>query len=136
MRKNDAGLTILEKGDVVRIGSGRVHYLVTLDEIGTGFVNIMSTNTNKTRVVSRDKVNLVQSVQDAAYESGASVEEMTDPETLTEEPVKETSAYAKAVLFALNKFQKHVYAGTVSEKTKGKRRALGRRQKASRKANR
>lgn len=53
-----------------------------------------------------------------------------------EAPVKETSAYAKAVLFALNKLQKHVYAGTVRKNVKAKRRGLNARQKASRKANR
>jgi len=52
------------------------------------------------------------------------------------EPVVETSAYAKAVLFALNKLGKHVYAGTVRKNVKAKRRGLNARQKASRKANR
>jgi hypothetical protein len=52
------------------------------------------------------------------------------------EPVVETSAYQKAVLFALNKLGKHVYAGTVRKNVKAKRRGLNSRQKASRKANR
>lgn len=151
MHKNDAGLTILERGDIVQIGSGKVRYTVLADEVeSTGSVmHIESHNTGKTQTIARDRLTLVQSVQDVAYEAGADVKELNITEesetldnstwALSEEdtkPVKETSAYAKAVLFALNALQKHVYAGTVSEKTKGKRRSLGRRQKASRKANR
>lgn len=135
MRKNEAGLTILEAGDVVRIGSGRVHYTVVLDEPETGTVEIQSHNTSKNRVVSRENVSLVQSVQDAAYEAGCSVEELTGVAP-AEEPVKEHTAYQKAVLFALNKLGKHVYAGTVRKNVKAKRRGLNLRQKASRKANR
>lgn len=78
MRKNDAGLTILEKGDVVRIGKGKVLYTVTLDELQTGFVNIESHNTGKKQVIARDRVSLVEAVQSVAYTAGASVEEIQE----------------------------------------------------------
>jgi hypothetical protein len=144
MRKNEAGLTILEIGDVVRIGSGRVHYRVTVPATeSTPFVTVRSFNTDKPKTIEVEKLNLVQSVQDAAYEAGASVEELTGVEPVDtddanedEAPVVETSAYAKAVLFALNRLQKHVYAGTVRKNVKAKRRGLNARQKVSRKANR
>lgn len=156
MRTNEVGIKILEKGDVVRIGTGRVHYLVEYSST-SGMIHVKSTNTGKSRAIEVEKLTLVQSVQDAAYEAGCSVEELTEPETLDnstraltdydtpvdtddenedEAPVVETSAYAKAVLFALNKLQKHVYAGTVSDTKKAKTRRLNGRQKASRKANR
>lgn len=129
MRKNEAGLTILETGDVVRVGKGRVHYTIVNESV-TGYYWIKSYNTGKVSQETQERLTLVQDVRDTDEWKEAHAEEPV------EEPVKETSAYAKAVLFALNKLQKHVYAGTVSEKTKGKRRALGRRQKASRKVNR
>lgn len=148
MRKNDAGLTILERGDIVQIGSGKVRYTV-LSDVVTHEAHIESHNTGKAQTVDASRLNLVQSVQDVAYEAGDDVEELNiteEPETLDNstralsdhdtEPVVETSAYAKAVLLALNKLQKHVYAGTVRKNVKAKRRGLNRRQKASRKVNR
>jgi hypothetical protein len=131
MRKNEAGLTILETGDVVRIGGGKVLYRVALDELPTGFVNIESHNTGKAQVVARERLNLVTDVR-----TTEGWQEMNRTLGLEEAPVVETSAYAKAVLFALNKLQKHVYAGTVRKNVKAKRRGLNARQKASRKANR
>ena len=116
MRKNDAGLTILEAGDIVTKGRGKTEYRVTGTD--NGVVWMISTNTGKAHSAEQGALNLIKNVR---------------PE---EESVKETSAYAKAVLFALNKLQKHVYAGTVSATKKAKNRKLNTRQKASRKANR
>lgn len=150
MRKNEAGLTILETGDVVRIGGGKVLYTVEYDET-VGMLHVTSHNTGKSVAVERERLHLVESVQDVAYEAGCSVEEVksvvtgepvaafTPIETVshtTEVPVKEDASYQKAVLLALNLKGKHVYAGTVSETKKAKTRSLNRRQKASRKANR
>lgn len=135
MRKNETGLTILEAGDVVRIGSGRVHYTVVLDEPETGTVEIQSHNTGKSRVVSRESAVLVQNVRDT--EEWKAAQRVESGEGFPEDvPVKEHTAYQKAVLFALNKLGKHVYAGTVRKNVKAKRRGLNLRQKASRKANR
>lgn len=131
MRKNEAGLTILETGDVVRIGGGKVLYRVALDELPTGFVNVESHNTGKAQVIGRERLNLVTDVR-----TTEGWQELNRTLGLEEEPVVETSAYQKAVLFALNKLQKHVYAGTVSKTKKAKTRRLNDRQKASRKANR
>lgn len=128
MFRNETGLQVIESGDVVKVGTGKVLYSV-VNEAAPGTYNIQSHNTGKFKFVELEKLVLVTNVRDTDDWKEAHAE----PE---EGPVEETSAYAKAVLFALNKFQKHVYAGTVSDKTKGKRRALGRRQKASRKANR
>lgn len=136
MRKNEAGLTILERGDVVRIGKGKVLYTVLSDAV-TAEAHIESQNTGKAQTVEASRLGLVESVQSVAYTAGCSVEELTGVAPVkTKAPVKETSAYAKAVLFALNALQRHVYAGTVSRQEKARRRSLNRRQKASRKANR
>lgn len=126
MRKNEAGLTILETGDVVRIGNGKVLYTVVAPA-SNGTIGVESHNTQRRTLVEQGRVNLVSDIRE------------TSPDEVPEDldnPVKETSAYAKAVLFALNKLQKHVYAGTVRENVKAKRRGLNARQKASRKANR
>lgn len=155
MRKNDAGLTILEIGDVIRKGSGRVPYTVTWvpEEHLYGIVQI-EVKSHTSERLSRTNVEtavLVQSVQDAAYEAGCSVEEIkstvtgepvaafTPIETAShtgEAPVKEDTEYQKAVLLALNLKGKHVYAGTVRANVKAKRRSLNKRQDQSRKANR
>jgi hypothetical protein len=160
MRKNDAGLTILEHHDIVRVGKGRVHWTVTEDS-KDGYVSLVNPLTERLRFERMGNVTLVQNVRNmdewsnthptsgslAGKEPMFSEEETTTgvdrPEVkvleltkIQEEPVEETSAYAKAVLFALNKLQKHVYAGTVRSNVKAKRRGLNSRQKASRKANR
>jgi hypothetical protein len=132
MIRNEAGLQVLESGDEVRIGNGKVLYNVLIH--GAESVTIVSQNTHRKQAVSAERLTLVRNVRDLFPEAFEPVD--TDDANEEEAPVVETSAYAKAVLFALNKLQKHVYAGTVSRQTKTKRRALGRRQKASRKANR
>ena len=159
MRKNDAGLTVLEKGDVVRIGKGKVLYTVVLDQdSGThvyGALSIKSHNTGRISVEMAERLTLVTNVRDSGEKMAELIEAeeveaqkfddelfqelnlpITDQGTFKEEPVVEPSAYAKAILFALSKLGKHVYAGTVSETKKAKTRKLNRRQKASRKANR
>lgn len=168
MRKNEAGLTILETGDVVRIGKGKVEYSVEYGETA-GMLHVKSLNTGKSVAVERERLTLVQSAQELAVphtelasaleteevaaekfaqemaipdQTPKGTEPISDeawgngPDSSAEEQVQETSAYAKAVLFALNKLQKHVYAGTVRKNGKSRRRALNGRQKASRKANR
>ena len=127
MFRNEVGLQVLEEGDVVKVGNGATRYEVR-GNVSDGITVVTSLNTGKSTSQRRDRLSLVENVRDT--------DAWKEANEAKEEPVKETSAYAKAVLVALNKLQKHVYAGTVSEKTKGKRRALGRRQKASRKANR
>lgn len=124
MRKNGAGLTILEKGDVVRIGKGKVLYTVTIGEDMSEFVTARSHNTNRPRTEHRDRWVLARPVADVENE-------VQEPEIM-----EENTSYQKAVLFALNRLGKHVYAGTVSKVKKAKTRKLNRRQKASRKANR
>lgn len=126
MRKNEAGLTILERGDMVRVGNGRVHWVVTQDQTDQ-YVYLLSPNTKRLACKEQGNVTLVQNVRDT---------EEWKVENEDEAPVVETSAYAKAVLFALNKLDRHVYAGTVRSNVKAKRRGLNARQKASRKANR
>jgi hypothetical protein len=138
MRKNDAGLTILEEGDIIRKGSGRVHYKVTWvpEEhlYGTVQIEVQSFNTG---ALSRTNVETAVLVTDVRTTEGwKELSQTLGLDDEEEAPVKETSAYAKAVLFALNKLQKHVYSGTVRKNVKAKRRALNSRQKASRKANR
>lgn len=131
MRKNEAGLTILETGDVVRIGNGKVEYTVVAPA-SNGTIGVRSHNTMKRTLVEEGRVNLVQSIQELT-----GVDRLDSGEGFPEDVlVKETSAYAKAVLFALNALGKHVYAGTVRKNVKAKRRGLNARQKASRKANR
>jgi hypothetical protein len=150
MRKNEAGLTVLEIGDVVRIGSGRVHYRVTVPATdSTPFVTVRSLNTDKPKTVEIEKLILVKAAEDIARDEKPETDGPlvqgpqpnpapvdTDDANEDEAPVVETSAYAKAVLFALNRLQKHVYAGTVRKNVKAKRRGLNARQKASRRANR
>ncbi len=143
MRKNEAGLTILEIGDVVRVGNGRVHYTVTVPESDANpYVTVRSHNTDKPTTIERERLHLVQSVQDAAYEAGCSEGELVGSlggvpaADKADAPVVENTSYQKAVLLALNLKGKHVYAGTVRPNVKAKRRSLGRRQKASRVANR
>jgi hypothetical protein len=51
------------------------------------------------------------------------------------EPIKDPHSYQLTILISLSRLGKHVYAGTVSHKTKMKRRAQGKVAKASRKAN-
>lgn len=152
-------------GDVVRVGKGKVLYTVTWTPQSVGYtdnmadVEVQSHNTGNLSRVAESRLVLVEahpeiaevielqpeSTSLAGYLAGRepmfSEEEqaqiMRDVDGEPEEaPVKETSAYAKAVLFALNRLQKHVYAGTVRKNVKAKRRSLNRRQKASRKANR
>jgi hypothetical protein len=152
MRKNEAGLTILETGDVVRKGKGKVEYTVTWvpEEHLYGVVQI-EVQSHNTGVLSRTNVEtavLVRDIRDSEdWKAARELEkiwgvgsgvEPTDTDDANEEeaPVVETSAYAKAVLFALNKLEKHVYAGTVRKNVKAKRRGLNARQKASRKTNR
>lgn len=140
MRKNEAGLTILERGDVVRIGKGKVLYTV-LSDVVTAEAHIESQNTGKAQTVEGARLNLVESVQDVAYTAGCSAEELDIPETLDNstralDPEPESTNYQKAVLFALNALGKHVYAGTVTPVKKARTRKLNQRQKASRKANR
>lgn len=48
----------------------------------------------------------------------------------------ESGGYQKVVLRALNVLNRHVYAGTVSDKTKAKRRAANKVARQSRRANR
>lgn len=127
MITTDKGLKVYEEGDVVRIGKGRVHWVVK-GLLEGEYVHLES-QAGQRRYAEWGNVSLVQNVRDT--------DEWKEAHTVkAEEPVVETSAYAKAVLFALNALQKHVYAGTVRKNVKAKRRALGRRQKASRKANR
>lgn len=154
MYRTETGLQVLEHGDVVRVGNGKVEYSI-INETTKNTYNIQSHNTGKFTAVSVERLSLVRDIRESEdwkaareleklWSLGSGIEE--EPETLdnstralSEEdtkPVKETSAYAKAVLFALNKLRKHVYTGTVRKNVKAKRRALGRRQKASRKANR
>lgn len=57
-------------------------------------------------------------------------------ETETEAPMAESGGYQKVVLRALNVLNRHVYAGTVSDKTKAKRRAANKVARQSRRANR
>jgi hypothetical protein len=134
MYRNETGLQVLELGDTVRIGTGKVLYKVTWTpeqtaQVGLFATEVQSHNTGKYSKVELDRLTLVANVRDTE-------EWKAENETPAEEPVVETSAYAKAVLFALNKLQKHVYGGTVRSNVKAKRRALNGRQKASRKANR
>jgi hypothetical protein len=168
------------KGDVVRVGKGKVEYTVTWTPESVGMApeladpEIQSHNTGKYNRVATSRLTLVKAAEDiardekpetdgplvqghqpnptqealAGYLEGRtplfSEEEQavimrdvdTDDTNEDEAPVKETSAYAKAVLFALNKLDKHVYAGTVRKNVKAQRRSLNLRQKASRKANR
>lgn len=131
MRKNEAGLTILERGDVVRIGKGKVLYTV-LSDVVTAEAHIESQNTGKAQTVDASRLSLVASVQYAEWAATGNLS--GKPETLDneemEEPVKETSAYAKAVLFALNKLGKHVYAGTAKPKRRVARLAKQARRNA------
>lgn len=127
MYQNEAGIEILETCDVVRIGKGRVHWVVTQDETTTeGGVSLCSSTSSRLRWEARESLTLVQNVRDTeewkAHNQEASVKEDTE--------------YQKAVLLALNTTGRHVYAGTVRPNVKAKRRSLGRRQRASRKANR
>lgn len=125
-RESQTGIKHFEKGDAVTIGKGKTVW--DIFHIFGGVAHLKSRTSGIKKVVEEGEIALFLNVRDT--------DEWKEANEAKEEPVKETSAYAKAVLFALNKLQKHVYAGTVSEKTKGKRRGLGRRQKASRKANR
>jgi hypothetical protein len=135
------------QGDTVRIGKGKVEYGVAYD-LGNE-VKIVSRNTGKATMVDPARLVLVKAAEDIARDEKPETDGPliqghqpnpapvdTDDANEDEAPVVETSAYAKAVLFALNTLQKHVYAGTVRKNVKAKRRALNRRQKASRKANR
>jgi len=153
MITTDKGLKVYEEGDVVRIGKGRVHWVVK-GLLEGEYVHLESQAGQK-RYAEYGNVTLVQNVRDTdewknahstsgylvgreplfSEEEQAQIMRDVDGES-EEEPVVETSAYAKAVLFALNRLQNHVYAGTVRRNVKAKRRALNRRQKASRKANR
>ena len=138
MRKNTAGLTILEIGDVIRKGSGRVHYTVTWVPAehlyGTVQIEVKSHASERLSRTNVETAVLVRDIRDnpIAYPQPMDTDDANEDEA----PVVETSAYAKAVLFALNKLQKHVYAGTVRKNVKAKRRGLNGRQKASRKVNR
>lgn len=147
MFRNEVGLQVLEAGDVVKVGNGVTRYTVQ-GSVSDSIIVVTSHNTGKSTSQRRDRLSLVTDVRttEGWKELTKTLGLEEEPETLDNstralsdhdtEPVMETSAYAKAVLFALNKLQKHVYGGTVRKNVKAKRRSLGRRQKASRKANR
>lgn len=162
MYRNETGLQVLELGDTVRIGTGKVLYKVTWTpeqtaQVGLFATEVQSHNTGKYSKVELDRLTLVANVRNTEKwkaENETAIPDQTPPGTKPvsdeawgngpdtddaneeEAPVVETSAYQKAVLFALNKLQKHVYAGTVRSNVKAQRRGLNARQKASRKANR
>lgn len=129
MFRNETGVKVYENGDQVTIRTGKVVYTV----VGTNARRELVVNSNNTTrakaVPNEGDLNLVINVRDTDEWKAAN-------EAPAEEPVKETTSYQKAVLFALNKLGKHVYAGTVSATKKAKTRKLNTRQKASRKANR
>jgi hypothetical protein len=102
MRKNEAGMSVLEPGDVVRVGSkGKVLYTV-LEVLESGTPIIESHTSGKVQQVNPDRLNLVQSapepltgmaeliipdqtpagtepVSDEAWGDGPDVEPVRDP---------------------------------------------------------
>lgn len=140
MRNTEIGIKVYEPGDVVTIRTGKTTYTVQGVTEERGELVVLSNNIGKngnrlTKVIECEAdLNLVTNIRDT--DAWKIDNEQAKVEELGAKLDPRTSLYGKAVLFALNQLQKHVYAGTVSEKTKDKRRALGRRQKASRKANR
>ena len=128
MYKNETGLKVLERGDVVRIGQGKVLYTVLSDEFA-GIAHIESQNTGKASTVDAGRLNLVTNVRDeeGGSETGGNLQD--------EEPTQERGSYSKLLLSALQLLPV-IYAGTVSAKVKARRRAKNKIARASRKANR
>ena len=143
MYRTEIGVKVYEHGDVVSIRTGKTEYTVQGSTEERGELVILSNNIGKsgnrlTKVIENEgDLNLVTNIRDTDEWKAANEAAKThDLGSGKDDMVQETSAYAKAILFALNRLQKHVYAGTVRKNVKAKRRSLGRRQKASRKANR
>lgn len=147
---------MFKQGDVVKIGNGSTRYTV-LGSVSETITVVQSHSSGKTTSQATRRLNLVQSVQDVAFEAGVSVGEVQENVTPVEQvrdpimPVRESmfseeektmimsdvdgeseevkndhreSSYGKAILFALNRLGKHVYAGTASNKPKRKIRKL------------
>lgn len=132
------------KGDIVRIGKGKVEYTVEYGET-VGMIHVQSHNTGKSQAVDPARLVLVEAVQDVAEEAGCSVEELAIPtpdlgqtgedrmatfqggpeEGLTGtvvSTVPERSAYSKAILAALQ-LKSHVFAGLKRPKVRTTTRA-------------
>lgn len=144
MITTDKGLKVYEEGDTVRIGKGKVEWVIK--GLLEGEYLHLESPSGQRRYAEWGNVTLVSNIRETSPDEftpiandSHKVDAEEGADEVTEDldnPVVETSAYQKAVLFALNKLQKHVYAGTVSETKKAKTRRLNGRQKASRKANR
>lgn len=136
------------KGDVVRIGKGKVQYTVTEYDGRTVFVQ--SHNTDKITEVPAERLVLIQDVMLAAEEAGCDPEELVIPAPVrtpaqrlgvnlavsADQPVIEHTSYQKAILAGLQ-LKPNVFAGVQTTlRARKAKRAARRVAKASRKANR
>lgn len=158
MDKNETGLKVLERGDVVRIGQGKVLYTVLSDEFA-GLVHIESQNTGKASTVDAGRLTLVRNVrtlpetpaedEGGGSETGGNRDEYKAARSVAfghlikaehfdnsdQSHTIERGSYSKLLLSALQ-ILPAIYAGTVSDKVKARRRAKNKVARASRKANR
>lgn len=79
MFKNEVGIQVLERGDTVRIGKGKVLYTVMVDEYD-GQAHIESQNTGKAQTIGVERLVLVTNVRD---EDGGSETGGNKPEDRT-----------------------------------------------------
>lgn len=131
-------MTKFNIGDTVRIGKGKVEYVVTRNvasDLG-GDPYIVSENTGKGKFEDPEKLVLIEAgpvtlALETEAEADAQAQAARDA-IEAEKRKHQTSSYGRSILGALQS-KAHVFAGKV---TNEKRRAKNRAAKASRKANR
>lgn len=121
------------KGDIVRIGKGKVEYTV-LSDVTTSGADVESHNTGKAQTVDAGRLVLVKSAEDAILlveQNDHDAEDLTFEDVLAPvglltgtvvSTVPERSAYSKAILAALQ-LKSHVFAGLKRPKARTTTRA-------------
>jgi hypothetical protein len=147
MFKNETGLQVLEPGDVVKVGNGKVLYSV-VNEASPDNYNIQSHNTGKFKFEARERLTLVTDVRDtdewqaANEEYSEPVEDLyrespnfgLGPEEEEVEASPEPDSYALAIFVALQR--KPIFQGFLNPLKKRKVRASRRLRKLAKNARR
>lgn len=98
MQKNEIGLTVLEKGDEVLVGKGRVRYTVFFQG-DNDLTTIQSQNTGKFTTVETGRLTLVSNVRDTeewkAANEEAPAREMTEMDKHLRFVAEHTTSTAK-----------------------------------------
>lgn len=144
------------KGDVVRVGKGKVEYTV-VGRYVKGQVSVQSHNTGKFAEYPAEKLVLVKAAEDIERDAKPETDGplvsgvQPNPAPVMVDPVEaekvltgtvvatvpERSNYSKAILAGLQAKAGHVFEGvSLTPKARAKRQAARRASKISRKANR